>query len=115
MSKTENKYKVDKFNGMSIILWEKGIKDLFGETRFFDYSFKNTGELLFYFYCVLYSTNKFESTMTFEDFVNDLDNNQIIINEFIQDYQKYMDIQLQFMNKEKDNKSDKKKVKQVQD
>ena len=100
--------KVEKFTGYSIILWEKLIKEITGEQKFFNYSFASMTEMLSYFYCALYASKKIE--LTFEEFVAALDEQPDAINIFIADYQKYINLQNQFISKD----TDKKKVKKVQ-
>jgi hypothetical protein len=97
-----DKFKVDKFKGYSIILWEKGIKELTGETKQFKYTFDNHTETLFYFYCCLYSLKKYEKT--FDEFIDELDNYPNSLYTFIKDYQKYLEIQFQFINSDDDKK-----------
>jgi hypothetical protein len=117
-----DKYKVDKFTGLSVLLWERGIKNITGEQRYFNYIFNTQTEMLFYFYCALYAINKIEITTPFETsefkaspfetFVNELyDGNIAALYTFIQDYNNYVEIQNQFINKD----TDKKKVTQEQD
>ena len=109
MTNNKNDFKVDRFTGYSIILWERGIKELAGSEKFFNYSFSTMTEMLFYFYCSLYAIKKYEKT--FEEFVYELDDEKDALNTFIKDYSIYLKNQEQFINRE----TGKKKLKKVQD
>jgi len=106
MTETPNKFKVEKFTGYSIILWERGIKELTGNDRFFNYTFNTMTEMLFYFYCTLYASKKIE--ITFDEFIIELDEYPSALTDFMQDYNKYIELQAQFMSKETDKKKLKK-------